>query len=108
MARVIDMAPGGTTYAMPMYRRARFHPEWETYALHPRPNAYIERSQLFKAMLQAGYKPLITRAPLADDSPEMKLINTAPSPGFYLGERHGTVFAKCTESVTIARPRCNL
>jgi len=72
-----NMLWGGTTYAMPMYRRARFHPEWEKYALHQRPKAYIERGQLYKAMLQAGYKPLITREPLAEDSPEMKLINRA-------------------------------
>ena len=62
---------------MPMYRRARFHSECEKHALHQQPKAYIRRSQFYKAMLQAGYKALITRAPLTDESPEMKLINSA-------------------------------
>ncbi len=70
-----NMLWGGTTYAIPMYGRAKFHPEWAKSALHLRPKAYTKRGELYKAMLQTGYKPLITRETLAEESPEMKLIN---------------------------------
>lgn len=67
----------GTTYAMPMHGRVEFHPEFQKNALHVRPNFYPEITRLYKLMLRNGYKPLITRESLADDSPEMKLIRRA-------------------------------
>jgi hypothetical protein len=67
----------GDTYAMPMYGRVAFHDEYTKNALHIRPSAYSTRGKLYKSMLQDGYKPLITREALADDSPEMKLIKRA-------------------------------
>ncbi len=64
----------GATYAMPMYGRADFHPDFQKNALHHKPNFYPNRLAMYKQMLHDGYKPVITREPLADDSPEMLLI----------------------------------
>jgi hypothetical protein len=66
---------GGTTYAMPMYRRVAFSPEHKKHALHEtEPNFVADRYRLFKEMYEQGYQPVITRGQLAPDSPEMKLI----------------------------------
>ena len=67
----------GTTFAMPMYGRVQFHPEYTKNALHIHPDTYPDRGKIYKSMLHDGYKPLITRETLAEDSPEMKLIRRA-------------------------------
>ncbi len=72
-----NMLWNGTTYAMPMYGRVEFHPEFQKNALHVQPDFYPERHKLYKLMLNNGYKPLITRESFAEDSPEMKLIRRA-------------------------------
>ena len=72
-----NMLWNGTTYAMPMYGRVEFHPQFQTNALHVRPNFYPDINKLYKLVLRNGYKPLITRESLAEDSPEMKLIRSA-------------------------------
>jgi len=64
----------GITYAMPMYGRVDFHRDFQKNALHHKPNFYASRLAMYKQMLNDGYKPVITREPLADDSPEMLLI----------------------------------
>lgn len=71
-----NMLWNGTTYAMPIYGRADFHPDYKKNALHELPDFYPQRLKRYKEMLQNGYQPVITREPLADDSPEMQLIRT--------------------------------
>ena len=63
-----------TKYAMPMYGRVDFHPEHKKNALHMNPRFYADRLRRYKHMLQNGYKPVIARELLADDSPEMRLF----------------------------------
>jgi len=64
----------GTTYAMPMFGRVDFHREFQKNALHRKPDFYPSRLAMYKQMLNHGYKPVITREPYADDSPETLLI----------------------------------
>lgn len=65
---------GGTTYAMPMYKRAAFSEQFKKNALHiNRPNFISDRMLLLKDMYSNGYIPVLKRESLADDSPEMKL-----------------------------------
>jgi hypothetical protein len=69
------MVWGGTTYAMPSYQRVNFSKQFQQNALHlTEKNFVTDRLRLFKEMLGNGYKPVIQREPLADDSPEMQLI----------------------------------
>lgn len=69
-----NMLRGGTTYAMPMHGRADFGRQHKLRALHERPEFMSNRFRLFKDMLHNGYEPVIARAKLAVDSPEMQLI----------------------------------
>ena len=64
----------GITYAMPLFGRAEFHAEHKLFALHERPNYLNNRFQFYKESLRNGYKPVVSREPLSDDSPEMQLI----------------------------------
>lgn len=66
---------GGTTYAIPAYKRIGFSEEFQKNALHIKePNFISDRMKLFKEIINTGYIPVIQREQLADDSPEMQLI----------------------------------
>lgn len=66
---------GGTTYAIPAYKRVGFSEEFQKNALHIKePNFISDRLRLFKEMLNSGYTPVIKRESLDKNSPEMKLI----------------------------------
>ena len=67
----------GTAYFMPSYERVKEHPQSEKNPQHLRPGAKSRRTRMYKLMLRQGYKPLITRGHLAEDSPEMKFIRSA-------------------------------
>ena len=69
----------GTTYAMPMHGRVEFHREFhdERDARDAQTSILDAPHDCYKLMLRNGYKPLITRESLAEDSPEMKLIKRA-------------------------------
>lgn len=70
-----QMLWGGTTYALPAFERVAFSEEFQKNALHLKePNFVSDRMKLFKEMLNNGYTPVIKREPLADSSPEMKLM----------------------------------
>ena len=69
-----NMLWGGAVYAMPMHGRADFGRQHKLRALHERPEFMSNRFRLFKDMLHNGYEPVIARAKLAVDSPEMQLI----------------------------------
>ena len=71
-----QMLWGGTTYAIPSYKRVSFSEEFQKGALHLKePNFVTDRMRLFKEMLNNGYTPVIKRETLAKNSPEQKLIN---------------------------------
>jgi glycosyltransferase involved in cell wall biosynthesis len=71
-----QMLWGGTTYAIPAYKRVGFSEEFQKGALHIKePNFVTDRMRLFKEMFNNGYIPAIKREQLAKDSPEQKLIN---------------------------------
>ena len=70
-----QMLWGGTTYAIPAFKRVGFSEEFQKGALHiNEPNFVSDRMRLFKEMLNKGYTPVIKRQQLDENSPEMKLI----------------------------------
>lgn len=70
-----QMVWGGVTYAMPAYKRVNFSKQFQQNALHLKEKNFVtDRLRLFKEMLHNGYTPVIRRETLADDSPEMQLI----------------------------------
>jgi len=70
-----QMVWGGTTYAIPAFKRVAFSEEFQKNALHIKePNFVSDRMRLFKEMLNNGYTPVIQRESFDENSPEMKLI----------------------------------